>query len=73
MHRYYLSGSDAFRLKLMLPLHPDRLQHLKDEELAAEQLDKLSVSPMQATPSSSNQSGSSSVKGGNLAAAQLRH
>ena len=45
MSRYYLSGSDAFRLKLMLPLHPDRLQALKDEEIAAEQLKQLSMSP----------------------------
>ena len=43
--RYYLSGSDAFRLKLMLPLHPDRLQALKDEEIAAEQLKQLSIPP----------------------------
>lgn len=41
--RYYLSGSDAFRLKLMLPLHPERLQHLRDEEMAAEQLKQLKL------------------------------
>ena len=45
MSRYYLKGSDAFRLKLMLPLHPERLQALKDEEIAAEQLKQLSISP----------------------------
>lgn len=45
LHRYYLSGSDAFRLKLMLPLHPVRLQHIRDEQLAAEQLRQLSLVP----------------------------
>ena len=44
--RYYLRGSDAFRLKLMLPLHPERLKQIQDEELAAEQLKQLSISPI---------------------------
>lgn len=37
--RYYLNGADAFRLKLMLPLSPERAA-----EAAAEQLAMLSAS-----------------------------
>ena len=36
--RYYLNGADAFRLKLMLPLSPERAA-----EAAAEQLAMLSA------------------------------
>lgn len=39
--RYYLSGSDAFRLKLMLPLPPERAQELQDEQLVAAELDRM--------------------------------
>jgi len=51
--RYYLSGSDAFRLKLMLPLHPSKLQQMQEEQLLehsakdqdiAEGLEELSTS-----------------------------
>lgn len=41
LFRYYLSGSDAFRLKLMLPLSPERLEELKNEQIAAEQLAQM--------------------------------
>ena len=31
--RYYLSGNDAFRLKLLLPLHPDRIKEMEAQDL----------------------------------------
>ena len=65
LHRYYLSGSDAFRLKLLLPLPPERLQQMQDEQIAAKELTHLSLQPLaepspetastsQPTPVSSN-------------------
>ncbi|KAK9861103.1 hypothetical protein WJX84_009583 [Apatococcus fuscideae] len=39
LHRYYLSGTDAFRLKLLLPLPPERLAA---EQLSAMQLQAAS-------------------------------
>ena len=46
LHRYYLSGSDAFRLKLLLPLPPERLQQMQDEQIAAKELTNLSLGPL---------------------------
>lgn len=39
LHRYYLNGVDAFRLKLLLPLTQ---QH--QDEIAAEELNQMSLS-----------------------------
>ena len=39
LHRYYLNGVDAFRLKLLLPLTQQR-----QDEIAAEELKQLSLS-----------------------------
>ena len=46
LHRYYLSGSDAFRLKLLLPLPQERLQQMQDEQIAAKELTNLSLGPL---------------------------
>lgn len=43
VRRYYLSGSDAFRLKLMLPLPEERLRELQEEQLVAEELSRMSL------------------------------
>ncbi|KAL3157945.1 hypothetical protein ABBQ32_012347 [Trebouxia sp. C0010 RCD-2024] len=49
LHRYYLNGVDAFRLKLLLPLTQKR-----QDEIAAEELKQLSLSHgLHGTPSSS--------------------
>lgn len=40
LHRYYLSGSDAYRLKLLLPLGA---QHRREEVEAARQLEQLAL------------------------------
>ena len=41
MHRYYLSGTDAFRLKLLLPGPPEEAERLAAQAEAAAEARRL--------------------------------